>query len=250
MYYKYLPIERTTYLKDELLRFTQPGDLNDPFECRPQIPKFEDFESALNLLGEGFSKNGITASEVIRNTFTQEWFDKHFKEAYEKTNSEIGILSLSRNWNNSLMWSHYTNSHKGFCIGFNEKHEFFNNYLSEDKDTSKYTLDVVYSETRVKIPTQLSQPRLLFEPQTTKSVDWRYENEVRVIATLNAALKSIKAKPFEIFLFSVPHDAISEIVMGVNIRQEDDQLIRSFGKKNNIPIFKTKISDVEFDMNR
>lgn len=250
MYYKYLPIERITYLNDELLRFTQPGDLNDPFECRPQTPKFEDFESALNSLGEGFSKNGITASEVIRNTFTQEWFDKHFKEAYEKTNNEIGILSLSRNWNNSLMWSHYTNSHKGFCIGFDEKHDFFKNYLSEDKKTSKYTLDVVYSETRVKIPTQLSQPRLLFEPQTTKSVDWRYENEVRVIATLNTALKSIKVEPFEIFLFSVPHDAISEIVMGVNISQEHEQLIRSFCEENNFSVFKTKISDIEFDMIR
>lgn len=35
-YYKYLPIDRKDYLKNEFLRFTQPNDLNDPFECLPQ----------------------------------------------------------------------------------------------------------------------------------------------------------------------------------------------------------------------
>src|SRR5438105_1260976 len=39
--YKYLPPERITFLNDELLRFTQPGDLNDPFECIPTISKVD-----------------------------------------------------------------------------------------------------------------------------------------------------------------------------------------------------------------
>jgi hypothetical protein len=33
--YKFLPSDRLSYLEDELLRITQPGDLNDPFECLP-----------------------------------------------------------------------------------------------------------------------------------------------------------------------------------------------------------------------
>ena len=39
--YKYLPPDRKTYLDDELLRFTQPGALNDPFECIPIVPKVD-----------------------------------------------------------------------------------------------------------------------------------------------------------------------------------------------------------------
>jgi hypothetical protein len=250
MYYKYLPRERITYFKDELLRFTQPGDLNDPFECRPQVPKFEDFEDTLNDLGKMFNKNGKSAEEFVKNSFTSQWLENQFKEAYHKTNNEIGIFSLSRNWNNSLMWSHYTISHKGFCVGFNENYNFFKNYLSIDRNTSRYTLDVVYSEKRVRIPTQLSEPRLLFEPQTTKSIDWRYEDEVRVIATLNSASESIKSNPFEIFLFKVPHDAISEIIMGVNMSDDDEETIKKFAKENQIKIFKAQISDTEFDMIR
>src|SRR5579859_6408957 len=35
--YKYLQPERLNILKDRKIRFTQPGDFNDPFEFRPRI---------------------------------------------------------------------------------------------------------------------------------------------------------------------------------------------------------------------
>lgn len=250
MYYKYLPIERLSYLNDELLRFTQPADLNDPFECRPQMPNHQDFLPALKLIGKSFKKDGKTATEYVDNNFTPEWLDKFYNEAYEKTNQDIGILSLSRKWNNSLMWSHYTNAHKGFCIGFNSNHSFFTDYLSNDGNTSKHVLDVIYSEKRVKIPTSHLEPKLLFQPHITKSIDWRYEDEVRVIATLNSADESKKQLPFDIFLFKVPHEAISEIVMGVNISEEEKTIIEKFGVKNQVSIYKAKISNTKFNLDR
>ena len=39
--------------------------------------------------------------------------------------AKLGVLSLSRRWDSSLMWSHYTSSHTGFCVGFDRDHEFF-----------------------------------------------------------------------------------------------------------------------------
>ncbi len=50
MYYKYLPIERLSYLDNELLRFTQPTDLNDPFECLPQRPSKQELLSLIDDL--------------------------------------------------------------------------------------------------------------------------------------------------------------------------------------------------------
>ena len=35
MLYKYFPIERQDVLRNGLVRFTQPGDFNDPFELHP-----------------------------------------------------------------------------------------------------------------------------------------------------------------------------------------------------------------------
>lgn len=62
-YYKYLPIDRKDYLQNEFLRFTQPSDLNDPFECLPQKPSEEEFNmlidtviSNLPIVNEEFEK--------------------------------------------------------------------------------------------------------------------------------------------------------------------------------------------------
>jgi len=32
-----------------------------------------------------------------------------------------GIIALSSRWDSILMWSHYANNHKGYCIGFDSK---------------------------------------------------------------------------------------------------------------------------------
>ena len=57
------------------------------------------------------------------------------------------------------MWSHYTKSHKGFCIGFDSNDEYFTNFLSSDREKSKTIMDVVYSDKRVKIPMELGQKK-------------------------------------------------------------------------------------------
>src|ERR1700722_17631416 len=35
--YKYFPPSRTSFLKERLIRFTQPNMFNDPFDCLPAI---------------------------------------------------------------------------------------------------------------------------------------------------------------------------------------------------------------------
>ncbi|MFH7010552.1 DUF2971 domain-containing protein [Flavobacterium sp. FlaQc-52] len=248
--YKYLPFDRNSYFENELLRFTQPEDLNDPFECLPQKPKKGEFTDAIRLLTQMISNGNQKFEEFGVQKFNDEFIENLFEQAYQEINNEVGILSLTKNWNNSLMWAHYTNSHKGFCVGFDSNHDFFKDYLSEDKKYSRNTKDVVYSERRVKIPITLTEPELSFEPFLTKSVDWRYEEEVRVISTFNLSEKTIHKIPNSIHLFKVPHSAISEIILGINIDKDIETKIRAFAVKKKITIYKTKISDTEFDMER
>ncbi|WP_284462370.1 DUF2971 domain-containing protein [Chryseobacterium sp.] len=250
MYYKYLPIERITYFENELLRFSQAADLNDPFECLPQKPQREDLYDTIRLATQIFTNGNSDWENHALEKFNDEWIDNFYKNAYTNINRDIGILSLSKNWKSSLMWAHYTVSHRGFCIGFDENHDFFKDFLSSDKNTSRYTKDVLYSEKRAKIPTSLSEPTLTFEPFLTKSIEWAYENEVRVIATLNSASSVITTEPYNICLFKVPHTALKEIILGVNIDSDSEKKIREFAEKSNIEIFKTKISETEFDMER
>lgn len=246
LYYKYLPPERLSYLDDELLRYTQPIDLNDPFECLPKKPSEKEFKDVIKKVFELLHKKGIPLNE---NAEILE-LEKIYNEAYQNVNNDIGILSLTKNWNNTLMWSHYTNSHKGFCVGFDPKDEYFQNFLSSDQKKSKIIMEVVYSDKRVEIPMEFDKKKLEFEPFITKSTDWKYEEEVRIISTLNMSDKKINSNPVQIHLFKVPHKAIKEIVAGANMDKENEDLIKAFCTKNKIEFYKSKISDEQFNMER
>ncbi|MFV0163091.1 DUF2971 domain-containing protein [Empedobacter falsenii] len=251
LYYKYLPIrEKENYFENELLRFTQAADLNDPFECLPRKPQKGEFKDAIELIAKKISGDNQRFIEYGLEKFNEQFIEETFNKAYQNINNEVGILSLTKSWKNSLMWSHYTNSHKGYCVGFNPNHPFFNDFLSQDKKSSRYTKEVVYSDKRVKIPTTFTEPTLAFEPFLTKSTDWKYEEEVRVISTFNLSEKVLKKEPYDIFLFKVPYDLISEIILGANIDNEAEIKIRAFASKMNIDIYKAKISNTEFDMER
>lgn len=247
-YYKYLPISRLSYLEDELLRFTQPGDLNDPFECLPKKPSIEEFDNLINSLIQENSNKEI--QKEIKAKFDSKYLDELFKTQVEKVNEDIGIFSLSKNWKSSLMWAHYTESHKGFCVGFDSKNIFFKNYLSDDKKKFKTIIEVKYSEKRVEIPMVLGQRQDYYEPYVTKSIEWKYEEEIRLLTDLNSRETFKECKPYNIYLFKVPHSAISEIILGANIKAENESFIRDFAEKNNVKVFKSMISKTTFAMER
>lgn len=249
-YYKYLPIDRKDYLQNEFLRFTQPNDLNDPFECLPQKPSEEEFNLLINTVILNLPKVNEEFEKNTKEKFNAEYLKDLYKNANKNVNNDIGILSLSKNWNNTLMWSHYTNSHKGFCIGFDKNHNFFEDYLSEDKCTSKFIKEVKYSDTRVKIPMILGQEKLIFEPYITKSLDWKYEEEIRIISSLNSSAEIKPKEPYNAYLFKVPHSCITEIILGANIELKNETEIRKFALEKCIKLYKAKISDTKYDMER
>ena len=265
--YKYLPFERLSYLENELLRITQPGDLNDPFECLPIPPSIEEFIEVLNITSkrelvriEQFPKkerleiktkmNIKLKQEIskIRNNEPENFRMRFYNDGAKKINSLIGIISLSRRWNSTLMWSHYTNSHKGFCVGFNSEDNYFKAY-NQLSNLERIFLPVVYSDQRVKIPIVEGEdinPLVML----TKSNDWEYEEEERLLVTLSQSEKTIQNKPFDVHLFKVPHRLITEIIVGANISPENLKTIKEFCIKNSINLYQSKISEHKFDMER
>ncbi len=267
--YKYLPPERLPYFKDSLLRFTQPGDLNDPFECLPVLPSIEETTEALETL----LRNNI---EIIKKKVTQKakrkelvnleqrkiktqitavkknlannWREKFNQESVLKMLSTIGIISFSKRWNSTLMWAHYASSHKGFCIGFDNDDPFFASYRAQFKSDIVFQ-EVKYSKDRIRIPYK-SGETLDYNLMFTKSDEWEYEKEERLLLFLQRAKSIIKKEPYDICLFEVPHYLIKEIIIGASCSKSDSEIIRSFCSLKNIKLFKSHISDTAFDMTR
>lgn len=261
--YKFLPTERISYLQDELLRITQPSDLNDPFECVPIPPTIEEVEyifsesvkSTLENLKHSQKEKYDYLEKKLKEEFSKinnenpgGFRTKFFNEALENINKKIGVLSLSRRWDSTLMWSHYSNSHKGFCIGFNAKESFFQDYRAMS-NSNKIFLPVIYNNNRVKVPATKGEkidPNVLL----TKSKNWEYEEEERLLVLLNNADKVINSLPYNIYLIKVPHIMIREIIAGANINEENLLILKNFCKLKSIKLYQSKISDQKIDMER
>lgn len=264
--YKYLSPERSSYLSNELLRFSQPDALNDPFELLPTISR----EQAANLLETYIrmskhkpkfsgSRNERRAAERA-NASADRKFAKHLKEnsdlirerffddAKKSLNSKIGILSLSRRWDSALMWSHYTNAHTGFCVGFMREHLAFK-HRGNPVDPTRMMNSVQYSDQRVPVSLIPGKP-LDMKVIYTKSTDWSYEQEERVVAVLSDADSRLAAAPYDICLFKVPHESISEITLGLRASPDLVAEAKALGVKVGFNVYQAVLSENSFNVER
>ena len=160
------------------LWFAKPSTLNDPFECQMIFPEFLEAIWRHHNLAD-------TRKKIVEKTLAENL-------------ERAGICSFSRTRKNQLMWSHYSDEHKGFCLGFDEQH------LRENSERF-HLEDVIYQSElpykgvieRIKffdkIPNGNNEYQIasdiLSSIMVTKYINWRYEKEVRLIRHESGALK-------------------------------------------------------------
>ena len=197
--YKYLSPERIDVLSEGRIRFTPFFEMNDPFE----------FSFALNA-----HSNEKFDAETDNFLFER-------AEAAQFMRSEFGtcgILCLSKRRDSKLMWSHYADNHRGFIIGFNPEHSFFNQetFLISPVLGKIHVSGAGFSFPRA-IEYMTSPPRISMGQDTInilfkKAKCWQYEEEVRVLR--NIVSSSFRpTKNIDLFVF--PPDAVNEIVIGI-----------------------------------
>lgn len=265
--YKYFPPPRVDFLDSYLVRFTPPADLNDPYECLPAIPVsvlergmeriLDGINNAIPILvgtaqQRKFAKKKLAERKrVLRERFNtvDKMREQYYRVNIDRFNSHVGILSLSRRWNSALMWSHYTSSYAGYCVGFNRDHKFFEAYKTDKGDRSEL-LSVRYGQDRVVLLGGELSDDDAFNVVLRKSNDWSYEEEERLVAVLELFTKKIDASPYPYHLFEVPKDAISEIIVGQRSAPELIKKAKLAAKKLQVPLYQTMVSDSSFDVER
>jgi hypothetical protein len=93
----------------------------------------------------------------------------------------VGIYSLSKTFNDELLWAHYANSHAGFCIEY-ELNNLLDNHIYENR----YSFPVLYnlnpSEIDLKDVSSASKNTVLIQKAFgCKSKKWEYEKEYRIV---------------------------------------------------------------------
>lgn len=128
-------------------------------------------------------------------------FDRINREISENVDKQYRVGSLCTDYKNRLMWSHYADGHKGFCIEYD-----FSKECEAIKDI--LVLPVVYSKERIKFPWNVAfaddqnNPKVKLEGAyatmlslLTKDEVWKYENEWRVIVLGTSGIENIKMPP-------------------------------------------------------
>lgn len=265
--YKYLHPKRKDFFNNYRLRFTQPMSLNDPYECLPAISE-TDYKKLIESVIKSRENTDIV-SRVAKNRKARRILSKEFRKAktklqkeYEKSdkveklfiesykkavNNLVGILCLSKRNDSCLMWSHYTDGHKGFVVGFNSDHEFFKRQKTDPKDIG--TLEEVrYSLDRFEV--DIIDIKLTSDLFLIKNEEWKYEEEMRLVRYLSKASHIIENQEPYIYLFDIPKDCISSIIFGINCTEEIQKEIRSIVNSDdllrNVPFYQAHMDYKSF----
>lgn len=270
--YKYLPPERIGFENGKgffpnlEVSFTAPVEFNDPFDCALYInTTTKDYTDYLNS-NENFNYTkskleqnlGKKVSESCVKIFIRK-SKKKFKERRDKkdyiselgkeaweisTKANIRILSLSKNYNNLLMWSHYAKNHKGFVVGI--KSAYFESEIFSNLNKDIWGLKNVIYEDKLPefnpwknpIPTQ-SKLLSFFK----KSKCWEYEEEVRFVGYM-------EEKCLNFHIEKIPNNYIESIRLGAKITDEDKTKIVNFCRESlpNVSIYQAQLQKEFYDL--
>lgn len=280
--YKYVAPSRTSILQNGLIRFTPPARFNDPFEMRPYYKALADEHDVNQVLAEqsmedilkdelklayadvsddvrrlvpveflsffasAIAPSGVEAMPALLDTFSA-GLRKPLTEGF---NEHIGVLSLTEKADNLLMWAHYAQEHTGFVIEFDADNLFFHQRRGES-DEFGYLRKVNYSMTRPNVVlTKVTSTEMFL----TKSEDWRYEQEWRMLRPLKDATEVRENDEGEsIHLYQVPGSCITKVIVGARMNEEKRHNIRRIISNNtelgHVKIFEAVLDEQQFKLN-
>lgn len=248
MLFKYLPPARIDVLERLQIRFTQPSALNDPFESAILVDasSHHDIRRMVtgfrrNAEGEGLIPTNEGEEKILEQAIAE--LEAHVesllipstvgKQMVEFLDCAQGVLSLSRTPDSLLMWSHYTDSHKGFVLGLDENHDFFTMPDGAGRETKPHS--VVYTTRRQTA--QVGRGDFYTQVLCYKSLEWAYEQEVRIFRAFGRNQGDFaKNERKDVKLFNVPADCIKEIYFGANIENDLVNRILSAAEGHNLGV--------------
>jgi hypothetical protein len=267
--FKYCDVRGIDILESRRLKVTPPNEFNDPFEFMPKV----EFAVSRSRV-----RNDMTSKRMLRKLWKElkldidfAAFERTFLERFEKVGSrhvrsllnslqvaadearddlvnylstEFALICFSEIPDNFLMWSHYTDGHKGIVVGFNARAKFFRQ--------GGNLMPVVYRSERVAAA--FTSEGLEFVESTdslmrTKSLDWSYEKEWRQMFSISECQR-VHLDGGKVFYFqSLPPRAISSVTLGARCTATLQQAVRdvlSLKAMKHVKLLRAVLDDRQF----
>ncbi len=250
-------------LKDCTLFFRRLHEFNDPYESKPWIigsKADREYIARLNsrVLEDFFSSHKFRSMSPAGQKTDEMRLRRMGPPSVRQTrdliedllNSEFAVLCLSRNPSSVLMWSHYSNGHRGYVVELDEADHLFSGGESDpDKSLNLKRMgtlfDVKYSNHREVVRISDLDHSTLFG---LKAAEWQYESECRVVR-FQRSLESHEGTLRGRFQPS----SIRRVMVGNSISAEALEEIKAVLRNHrrngiNIPLERMNVSESQFAM--
>ena len=200
----------------------------------------DDFIEKIKAIASLFGID-VPKSEIERVYST---LDEQITELRKKLGEKVGIECFTQSPTDILMWSYYADKHQGVCVEYD-----FSKLFSSCSNA--FLFPVRYSENRPlldllnmydPVTKQVYKGKMsetfpdIVKSWITKSKEWEREKEWRLIA------------------FPIENDSerlvklpiISRIITGINISDENYQIVSNIAKEKGVPIYRTRLKNDQY----
>lgn len=202
-------------------------------------PKFDDLNDPCETLfnTDPFKSQSRTFAKIFGKEKSEQFLEveKTAHNLFEVKKKGIGIYSLSKTYKDELLWAHYADSHKGFCIEY-DLELLANSY----KAFETFSFPVIYNkkppEYGIRDINNTKGLQVVQKLAGYKSKRWNYEQEHRIVTG---------------FYGEHPYDpnCLKSIYFGLNMNESEKDLMMDRLKGRNIQFFQIiqKHNSYEFD---
>lgn len=194
-------------------------DLNDPWETIVKSDKFNQQSKSIGFfLGQKRKKALSRVEGALMNLL--------------ETLKKVGIYSLAGNYIDEILWAHYANGHKGFCIEYD-----LNSLLSSYSGTF-FSFPIKYSKKPPEIDFSDipgNNQGLIGKLAGYKSFRWNYEEEYRIVTNFSGK-------------YYYDHNALKSIYFGLRMDDKFKEIIMKKLKGRGIKYYQINKVDKSYKL--
>ena len=224
--------------------FSAPCNFNDIFDCSITVDEKELFKDALNMSPYKMKiRAGSSAWKDLKD-FVHREVSKG-QSIFENLRGQMGVACLSESYNSLLMWAHYANNHCGICVEYE--------LLEINKQLGYSPVPIVYSNERACFRNlnsgfyEKDAVKLFFEAITSKSIEWSYEREWRIVQDQKACGEKWNLENKGALLDMIRPVSIT---LGCEARPEFEKKIQEYCQTNKINLYKMEKDTLYYQLNR
>ena len=231
------------------LYFCSVEKFNDPFDCQFQVRfRGSDYEKS-KFVNDSLKAQSPHLKRPERRSKARKGskrlndpdVEKAMRDLARQYMEKWGLCCLSEVRDNILMWAHYANAHRGFCLEFSNELCFVPNIRLIDTGRMVpfpvIPMPVVYSE-------EYPVANLLSNDSTrdiflTKAKQWEYEKEWRM------------ALPGATGSYKFPSPCLTGVIFGCRMSSEHKEMIREWCRNREHPIthYEARESEDSYTLN-